>query len=162
EAHDAGVTREEVRLLMLAWSRFDPRGALAWARAWPTQWKTTLSEEAAYSWGFRDAPAAMREVEEVDDEELRERLRHALVEGWVHGPDRARAGEYIASLSDPRQRQRLSFLLAGETMVDGPDALVAWAEAVPVDAPNDFKRGSFVQSLGMVARADPARAGRWW
>jgi hypothetical protein len=162
ETRNIGVTREEVRLFMLAWSRFDPQGAFAWARAWPTQWSTVLMEQAIYAWGFRDAPAALRALEAVEDAELQTRLRQSLLEGWLHGDDRTGASAYIADLSNPRQRGRLAFLLAAETMRDGPEAVMRWAEAVPETAPNDFKRGAFYHAATLVAREDPERAAEWF
>jgi hypothetical protein len=162
ETKNIGVSREEVRLFMLAWSRFDAPAAFAWARAWPTQWSDTLTEQAIYAWGFRDAPAALRELETVDDPERQERLRHSLVEGWLHSPDRTGAGEYIAALSNPRQRGRLTFVLAAETMREGPEEVIRWAEAVPETAPNDFKQGVFYQASNLVARQDPRRAAEWF
>ncbi len=162
EQNNVGVTREDVRLFMLAWSRFDAPGAFAWARAWPTQWTDTLMEQAIYAWGFRDAPAALRALATVEDPELQERLRRPLLEGWLHTRDRIGASEYIAAISNPRQRGRLALLLARETMRDGPEALMRWAEAVPEDAPNDFKRGAFHLASTMVARADPRQAAQWF
>jgi hypothetical protein len=162
ETNNVGVTREEVRLFMLAWSRFDAPGAFAWSRAWPTQWKDTLMAEAMYAWGFRNAPAALREVDAVDDPQLQARLRSSLFEGWLQSPDRAGASEYIAAISDPRRRRRLAFLLAAETMRDGPEAVMRWAEDVPEDAPNDFKQGAFYLAATLVAREDPRRAAEWF
>jgi hypothetical protein len=162
EARNVGFTREETRLLMLAWTRFDAPAAFAWARAWPTQWRNALMEEAVYAWGFRDARSALRELEEMEDGELRARLHSALLEGWLHGADRSGASEYVAAVEDPRRRRRLAFLLAGETLRDGPDALVRWAESVPEDAPNDFKRGAFYHAAVMLAQVDPERAARWY
>ena len=36
EIGSAPVTGDEVRLFMMAWSRFDAPAAFAWARDWPT------------------------------------------------------------------------------------------------------------------------------
>lgn len=162
EAHSVGMSRQEVRLFLLAWSRFDAPGAFAWARDWKTPWRDTLMPEAIYAWGFRDARAALRELDAIDDPTLLARLRPSLFEGWLRSDDRSGASEAIAAIDDPRQRGRLTFLLAGETMRDGPEAVLAWAEAVPEDAPNDFKTGAFNQAALMVARADPRRARDWY
>lgn len=156
------VTREDVRLLMLAWSRFDAPAAFAWARAWPGQWSDTLTEEAIYAWGFRDARAALREVEAVGDSEPRAGLMPPLLEGWIRSPDRAGASEQIATIDDPRRRRRLSLLLVAEIWREGPDALMRWAEAVPADAPNDFKRSAFSLAASTVAGEDPRRAVEWF
>ena len=41
EQHRVGISADEVRLFMLAWTRFDGPGAFAAARDWPTRWKKT-------------------------------------------------------------------------------------------------------------------------
>jgi hypothetical protein len=163
EANNRGVTRQEVRLFMLAWSRFDAAGAFAWARDWPTRWKDTLMVEAMHAWGLRDARAGLRELEAMgDDPELEAKLRAALFEGWAASADRAGATAEIAAIPDPRQRRRLAFLLAAESMRDGPDALVRWAESVPEDAPNDFKHGAFYLAATLLAREQPRQAAEWF
>jgi hypothetical protein len=162
EAHNIGVSRQEVRLFLLAWSRFDAPGAFTWARSWKTRWRDTLMTEAMYAWGFHDARAALRELDAMDDDALRDRLRPSLFEGWLRSDDRVGASEAVAAIEDPRQRGRLTFLLAGETMRDGPEALLLWADAVAPDAPNDFKTGAFNQAAVMVARVDPQRAAEWY
>ncbi len=162
EQNSIAVTREEARLFLLAWSRFDAPGAFAWARAWPTQWSDTLMEEAIYAWGLRDPRAALRELEAVEAPEQKVRLRRSLLEGWLHSQDRTGASEYIAAIPEARQRSRLAFLLAAETMRDGAEAVMRWAEAVPEDAPNDFKRGAFYHASAVLAREDPRRAAQWF
>lgn len=157
EKHRVGVTAEEVRLFMLAWTRVDAPGAFAAARDWPTPWKTVLMEQAMRAWGFNDGKAALAECERVEDEELRNRLRSALLEGWVSSHDRLGASEFVASIPERRRRNRLAFRLAGEAMRDGPGAVIAWAEAVPTDAPNEFKKFALYHAAGAVARVDPER-----
>jgi hypothetical protein len=162
EQRRVGVTEEEIRLLMLAWTRFDAPGAFAWARDWPTGWKRQLMETAAYAWGFRDGPAALRAVETLSDSELQESLRGELVAGWIRSDDRLGASAYIATIPDQKRRNRLGFLLAGEARRDGVDAVIGWAEAVPADSPNNFKQIAFYHAAGSVARADPSRAAEWY
>jgi hypothetical protein len=162
KARQVGVSPEEVRLFMLAWSRFDAPGAFAWAYDWPTPWRRVLMSEAMYSWGFLDGAAAVRTLEDLEDSSLRDLLRPAALEGWLRSHDRVGAGAYVAAVSDPRQRGRYTFLLTAETARDGIDAVIRWAEAVPEDAPNDFKQGAFYHASGVVARADPQRAAEWF
>jgi hypothetical protein len=161
----SGVSQQEVRLLMLAWSRFDAPGAFAWAHDWPTGWRMVLMSEAIYAWGFRDGPAALRVVEAVQDPLLQVRLLPALEEGWLRSNDadaRRSAAEYIAGLEEPRRRGRLTFVLAGEVMRDGADSVIRWANGVPEDAPNDFKQGAFYHAASVVAHDDPQRAAKWF
>jgi hypothetical protein len=162
EEHRAGFDKEEVRLFMLAWTRFDGAGAFRTASEWPTQWKSVLMEQAMYAWGFNDGRAAMAACEKIEDEDLRETLREALMSGWVASRDRLGASEYAAGVVDARRRNRLAFRLAGEAKREGVDAVIAWADAVPVDAPNGFKESTFVHAGGVIARMDPQRVTSWY
>ena len=126
ERHRVGITADEVRLFMLAWTRFDGPGALETARTWPTPWKTTLTEQAIQAWGFNDGRAALAAWERIEDEELREKLRGALVAGWVGSYDIEGITEFAATVEKPRRRNRLAFRLTGQVMRDGPEAVIAW------------------------------------
>ncbi len=162
EKHRAGIDADEVRLFMLAWTRFDGPGAFATARDWPTPWRTILMEQAMQAWGFNDGRAALAACQQIEDEELRESLEIELISGWVSSHDRLGASEFAATVSVPRRRNRLAFRLAGEAMRDGPDAVIAWADAVPQDAPNDFKEVVFSHAAGVLARLDPKRVAPWY
>ena len=162
EKHRVGITADEVRLLMLAWTRFDAPGAFAAARDWPTPWKAVLMEQAMHAWGFNDGRAALAECEGIEDEELQELLRSALVEGWVASHDRLGAAEYAATVPEGRRRNRLGLRLVGQTMRDGPEAVIAWADALPLDLPNDFKQTAFFHAAFAVARLDPGLVAPWY
>jgi hypothetical protein len=162
EAHRVGIDADEVRLLMLAWTRFDGPGAFATARDWPTPWKSVLMEETMRAWGFNDGRAALAECEQIDDEELRESLRTALLEGWVASDDRTGASEYAASVPNARRRTRLARRLAAQAKRDGVDAVIAWADGVPEDAPNQFKEAVFGFAAGAIANLDPERVAPWY
>lgn len=162
EEHFLGMQPEDVSLLMHAWSRFDPAGALEWARAWPTGWRDKLMQAAVLAWGFRDGPGALRALEALEDEELERTLRPSLLAGWLQSDDTEAASLYVANEGDPRVRRRLTFTLASERAKAGVEAVIAWAEAVPDDAPNDFKQGSFYHASSVVARSDPQRVAAWF
>lgn len=162
EAPGVDLSPDEMRLFMLAWSRFDAPGAYAWARDWPTGRRHALMRAATHAWGFRDGPAAMAALEGVRDAERRAQLEEALFDGWLRSDDRAGAGPYIALLRDPMRRRRLTAVLAAETLRAGPEALMDWVEQVPEDAPHDFKQLAFVQAAGLLAREDPTRATAWF
>ena len=83
-------------------------------------------------------------------------------DAYSQGDDRLGATEYVATLSSVRRRSRLALRLAGQTKRDGPDALIAWADAVPEDAPNQFKEVVFAVAAGALAALDPERAAPWY
>jgi hypothetical protein len=158
EKHRAGIEQDEVRLWMLAWARFDGPGAFATARDWPTDWKSTLMGEAMYAWGFHDGRAAVAESEKVEGD----KLRQAAVAGWMAGHDRVGVTEYAANVVESKRRFRLALRLAGHAKRDGAEAVMAWADAVPEDAPNDFKATVFGHAAGAVASLDPDKATAWY
>lgn len=162
ERRQYGVSREEVRLFMLAWARFDAPGALAWARSNPTSWSRGLSEAAAFAWGYRDGPAALASVEAIEDDTLRDLLRTEVMDGWIRAPEKAAVVDHIARGEDIRRRRRLTFVLVGEVRTQGLDALERFIEALPGDLPNGFKQNAFYHASVAIARDDPRRAADWY
>jgi hypothetical protein len=162
EAHEVALTRDEVRLFMLAWSRFDPAGAWSWADAWPSDWRDVLLTEAAYAWATADPPAAMAAVGGIEDDALREQLSSLVLDGWTYADDRSGLSAHLAATEGASARGRMTFRLAAEIMREGSDAVFAWAEAIPDDAPNDFKAIAAYHACAVVAAADPQPAARWY
>ncbi|MGE4651656.1 MAG: hypothetical protein AAEJ53_12275 [Myxococcota bacterium] len=155
------LSREDARLVMMAWSRLDAPGAFRWSLDQPGKWGETLSIESLYAWGFRDGSAAveaLQDLGDLDDLDLQQRLTAASLDGWIASGEYMGVSAAIAAIDDPRVRRKRAFLLAGEIAKEGPEALVAWAEEVPEDAPNEFKTQAFYHASGMVARRDPQLA----
>jgi len=124
------LSRENVRLVMMAWSRIDAPGAFEWARQQPGKWGQTMAAEAIYAWGFRagGAPLASLEgIEEGDNDDLRQRLLASALDGWLASGDHEGASAHIAAIEDPRVRRKRGLILASEVARDGPEALIAWA-----------------------------------
>ena len=163
EDRNMGIVAEEVRLIMLAWARFDAPGAYEWAREVPRSWRETLITHAMYAWAYHDGPAAMRAAEEIEDSEFKEQMKHNALQGWLRGDDKQGVSDYIANYPDVKRRGRLYFLLAGEiVMTEGLDAAMRWVESLPDDAPNNLKLGSFNNVAKMLAGEDPVRATEWY
>jgi len=155
------LSRENVRLIMASWSRFDAREAFEWARGQPGKWGETLASEAIYAWGFRQGAAPLSALEALDDEEdaeLRQRLTASALDGWLASGEHEGASEHIAAIEDPRVRRKRGLILASEVAKDGPEALIQWAESIPEDAANGFKTLAFYNAAAIVTRDDPQRA----
>jgi hypothetical protein len=155
---------EELRLVMLAWARFDAPGAYAWARKEaPMGARQSLTDQAMYAWGFTDGPAAMRLVDEIEDPELQGRLRTKAMDAWMRSDDRQGVTEYIASHPKARRRARFMLLLSGEVVKsDGLDEAMRWVESIPDDAERDMKLALFQNVAKLVAAADPELAADWF
>lgn len=155
------LSREDVRLIALAWSRLDAASGFEWAIDQPGKWGETLAAEAIYAWGFRHGAAPLAALEalgESESDEFRLRLNASALDGWLASGEHAGASTHVAGIDDPRVRRKRAMILAAEVAKDGPEALIAWAEAVPEDAANDFKTLAFYNALGIVTRDEPQRA----
>jgi hypothetical protein len=159
-----GIQTEEVRLLMLAWARFDAPGAFKWAsEEGPKNWRGTLRNQAIYAWGYHDGLKAISVAEEAEDVEVMERLKQNALDGWLRSEDKTGVSNYIAVYPDLKRRGRLFFLLAGEiVMTKGHEPAMTWVEEIPDDTPNQLKMAIFIHVAKMVASEDPKRAGEWF
>jgi hypothetical protein len=165
ENHAMGLVDEETRLLMLAWVRHDAPGAYEWAASATPRWSKTLIGQAMYAWGYHDAREAMRYVDEIEDAELKSRLRKAAIEGWLRSKDKEGVTEFIASYEDMGRRGRLLFVLAGEmVMAEGMDGAMRWAESLPDEPPFDHLKKAVFNHIGKMVAGDddPERAANWF
>ncbi len=158
-----GIVPEEVRLFMLAWSRFDGRAAYTWASEGPTGWRKTLMQQAAYAWGYYDGPAALAAVMEIEDPKLQTEIRQRALEGWMRSEDKLGFVDYLANLEDGRVRGRFLFLLGAEVaMREWVEGAMRWVEALPDDAPYKMKASVFKTVAKIVAEKDPDLAKQWY
>lgn len=156
EAQRVGVTAFEVRLFMLAWGRFDPAGAFAWANAWPGPWRDTLENAAVYAWAFHE-PKEAADVLEALESARREELRGSLISGWARSGDTAGLTDYLFSRPASRERSRFIAVLLAELIQheEGRDEVRSWAEGIAEDAPNRAKETAFLTAGGALAQNDP-------
>ena len=157
EAQRVGVTEGEVRLFMLAWCRFDPNGALAWASAWPGRWRSTLERVAIYAWAFRDPRGALDAMSTMEGVR-RQGLRQSLVSGWARSGDTAGLTDYLFSRPASSERSKFVGMLLAELIQKGPRAVRNWAESVPADAPHQAQATAFRLAAGNLAQSDPSHA----
>ncbi len=158
-----GIETDEVRLVMIAWARFDPLGAYEWAREGPKNWRSTLTDQAMFAWAYHDGTSALRMLEGIEDPELKLRLRSAVTDGWMRSDDKLGATDYIANFPEVKRRGRLFFLFAGEiVMAEGREGAMRWLDALPDDTPNQAKLGLFHHIAMMVAAEEPVSAAEWF
>ncbi len=160
ERRRAWLGAEEIRLFMLAWSRFDAPAAFEAALAWPGRSQRTAAGAAIYAWAFYAPDAALRALDAVEDAQLRDFLRTRLVAGWVRSEQKDGANRYIASLPEGAQRDSFAGMLARELNEQGSEALMRWAEGVPEILPS-YKRSAFHKACAAIAASDPEAAVRW-
>jgi len=163
ERGQAGIDSEQVRLIMLAWARFDAPGAYEWALRGPKSWRGTLIDNALFAWAYYDGRAAVSMAEGIEDPEVMVRRRSSVLDGWMRSDDKQGVSEYIAVFPDLKRRGRLFFLISGEVvMSEGVDGAMRWVDGLPDDLPNDMKLGVFHHVAKMVAQEDPVLAVDWF
>jgi hypothetical protein len=160
EPHLPWLLTDEFRMLMLAWSRFDPSGAFEHALTWPAQFRRNAGGAAMYAWGYRNPLEAVRTMGAIKNDESKEFWAARLLAGWAHGEFRESANSYIATF--PEGPVRLAYLgtLAWEISKEGPEAVQSWAEAVP-DYPPRFKQGVFLKATTTLAGIDAPSTAVW-
>lgn len=140
------------------WARFDPRAAMLWTNHhWQTRNSGPVLQAIMRQWGRSDPEAAITAAAAAPNNRIRRRWVDAALRGWdesVH--DGALA--YAESLpAGPDQQWALYVVTRRRVLRDGPEAALAWAEALPDDNEN-FKLNAFRRVTGAVAEVDPMRA----
>ena len=154
EARRRWLSQDELRLFMVAWARFDAPGAFSRALTWPDHTRNKGAAAAIYGWTLQDPVAVQRALEGVGDSTLKSLLVDRMVAAWAHGEDRKGITVYISQLPNQPSRDRLTHVLIREILAEGPEAVMAWAEAIPEDAPLGFKALAFEKAAGVLSQAD--------
>jgi hypothetical protein len=161
EQYRRQLSDHEVKLFMFTWARFDGRAALEAALDWrEVSQRRPAIGAAMYSWAFHDSVAARGALLSVADSDLEDFVRGRLMAGWTRSDRRGPAAE-IEALPNGPHRQFLSGVVADEIALQGPDALIEWAEETPDGAQNDFKRIVFTKAAVALTKLDPPRAAAW-
>jgi hypothetical protein len=159
------INESEIRAFVAAWARLDPLAALDHTRAWPFAPKQEIGVEVAiYSWALRDPLAARLAIEGVvaDQPQLREKLLHGLVAGWVHS-DAEGLDRYLADLP-PTTRDRITVVAVATLMrARGAEAAMAWVDAILRNEGYDdrYKLSAFRRGIRSVSRWYPERGAAW-
>lgn len=138
--------------LLAEWEvQLDPAAALERASEWEhPEWG---QRAVARAWARRDPEAARKAIEPLDNPTL----TLAVMRGWFESGQIEEAWDYVENeLPAGAERQRsVAVLISRMLLSDGIDATVAWAEAIPDDAPRRFKLQVFRRLSRQLARLDP-------
>ena len=148
---------------MLAWARHDPQAALEWSQARTGPFGAEAVGAALRGFAYHDPEAARRAFRALTSGAPDEPLEEQLVSGWVRGGQIDGIDEFIASRPSSLGRQRYTNLLTIELMRDSPDAVIRWAEGIPIDdgGNESFKAMTTQKAANILASDDPARAAAW-
>jgi hypothetical protein len=154
------LSRYELRNFMVAWSRFDPRGALDWALSKRGRFKEDAAAAALWAWAFKDPVAAKQAISSLDEIDATQAIQDEFILGWLWGQAPG-AAEYIAELPAGIPRQKAMSALTISLMRKGPESVIQWADAIPDDAPGNYKSIAFQKAGIILAYVDPELASRW-
>jgi hypothetical protein len=155
----------DLRALMHTWASFAPAESFEYGLGLTADAKRRHAlMESAHQWALRGGALEAREyVQSVPGDRTRRDALSGLVRGWVRSGDVDGVTRYLA-----RRREGSSRVLLTTDVVytvlrrEGPEALVRWADAIPSDAPNGFKREAFRGALLALAALRPDLAVSWW
>ena len=160
--HDPPAT--EYELLVEAWVRFDPRGALGYALKILNEEARVASLKAAFrGWATYD-PQAAREALEGSRAMRRgipQKMQAALVSGWVRSPV-AGVEEYLLADTNPASDAILSPAIWEVFRRDGAEGLRRWSEELITRSSDHIQRRRlFRKTVRRLTFADPAVASPW-
>ncbi len=148
-------------LLMDAWVPLDADAAIDWAFARPQPLDRRAKVALVSALGFHDPVMASVVVRSEGASQQAEGLHLHMIAGWARSDRRSALTEYIENLPQGRARQQATKTLSDEILESGPEALIEWSDAIPIDAARQFKRATFQKSVHALSREDPARAAEW-
>ena len=160
ENSSSEMTKDELRLLMHAWTRFDPDGAFQFALFAPEKERRRMAGEVIYGWAQRNPFAARGALLGVQTTELFPYLEERFVLGWISGGGLAEAHEYVEDLPPSRRRELLVSEIARTLAQQSSQAVIDWAESVDG---NDlrFKATVFSKTCGALAQYHRPQAVAW-
>jgi len=162
EENRIGVDEYELKMIMFSWTRFDAPGAFEWAQTDIAGRNEMAARAAMFAWGYRDPHGAIEKLKEIGRDDPRSVLHDSAVSGWSHSEDVAGVTDYIASMPEGKERGIRTNHLAALIANEDPENVIRWAEAVPENAPNRFKRVAYMRAMSALAARDPERAMRWY
>jgi hypothetical protein len=153
----------ELALLVDWWARYDPVGAFTWLHERRRAGNPVLLATLVRSWASRAPIAATRAVDALPQsrDPALPQIVHALVQGW-NASGEPGVEEYLIELpSDVNRQAGLTGLAVDKAWRSGIQDTIRWAEALPDDAPGDFKQLAFRRVAGAITDIDPIRASAW-
>lgn len=157
---------DALALVLLAdwWASFDAPGALY--RTLQPGFNFVDANAARYTivrrWARQDPAAARKFVDEHRGSVNSDLLTQALVVGWSERDGVSDVWRYIEKLRTGRERQKAILALVVRSFtINGVDETLRSVEALPDEAPGNFKLQAFRRTAWALARYDPERARQW-
>ena len=156
----ADLTHDEMRLLMHAWTRFDPEAAFEYALFAPEAEKRRMAGAVIYGWAQRDPLAARGALLGIQNTDLEQWLEERFVLGWISGGGLGEAHAYVEALPASKRRELLVSQIAQVLARQGAGVVIDWAEGVDSDELG-FKKTVFSKASGALAEYHRPQAMAW-
>lgn len=161
----SSTDNNDLRLILAAWARHDPRAAFDSVLAWPLESKRIVGAGVvAYEWSRREGGLEVREyVREIRQPGVADAALRGLVQGWAQSRDLAGLTDFIANEPRIDSREAWSESLVNSLLATGGiEAVTSWADSVARDSKNRFKQTAFKKALRQVSNRDPKAAALWY
>jgi hypothetical protein len=159
------LDEQDLRLFLGAWAAFDPEAAMNGVLAWrlPSM-RRFGAGVVVHDWAASGSPMrALERLREVTEWKTRDPAYGELVNGWVRYGDIEGVTKFVSKLPNSDGRDiLLASMMEGVLREHGVDGIIRWADAVPVDAADKFKKTAFRKALRQVSNRDPVRAAAWY
>ena len=160
EESPARLNRDELRILMHAWSRFDPEAAFAFALFAPEDQKRWMAGAVIFSWAQDDPAAARGALLGVQNTDFELSLEQRFVMARIKSGGIDEAHDYVESLPPSARRELLVGEIARSLAQEGAGGLIAWAESAGEDDAH-LKNTIFKKAAAALAEYDLDAGADW-
>ena len=161
ESSEVKLTDDELRLLMHAWTRIDPEGALQHALFSPEEDRRHLSGAVLYTWASLDPIGAQRALLGIQNTDLERILQGWLVTGWVETGAIQDVQEYVGNLEAGARRDFITRQVAEALAKDRELDLKLWAERLEPERNANFKNTVLVKATLSLGKTRPLETADW-
>ena len=149
---------QEYRLLLYAWSQFDPLGAINYCKSRASGIGAGFAVSGVLEgWAARDPDSAKAWVEDPANSRMVKLHNFGLVRGWA-ARDLEGANRYVTEMKGGDEVSKLVNILADEYYKRGFGEASSWAEQI---RDSKLKEAAFSSLSRMLSRDQPERISSW-
>ncbi|MEC8013528.1 MAG: hypothetical protein VX153_04795 [Verrucomicrobiota bacterium] len=149
---------QEYRMLLYAWSQFDPYGAIDYCKSRASGIGAGFAVSGVLEgWAARNPQEAKSWVESPENKGMAKLYNFGLIKGWA-STDLEGASEYVLSMEGGDEIKKLAGTLTDFYNKRGFDQASKWAEEIEN---TNLKEAAFTKLSRTLARDQPERMAGW-
>ena len=149
---------QEYRMLLYAWSQFDPYGAIDYCKSRASGMGAGFAVSGVLEgWAARNPEEAKSWVEDPLNRGMAKLYNFGLIKGWA-STDLEGASEYVLRMEGGDEVQKLAGMLAEFYQKRGFGEAARWAEEIEN---SKLKEAAFTRLSRTLARDQPGELSRW-